>query len=171
MNRDEKQVAIANLKAMFEASQTLVIAKQSGMTVAESTDLRKQMRDAGSRLKVVKNTLARLAIVGTNFEPLAHEFVGPTLIGVSEDPIAAAKVMVDYAKTNEKIEIQCGAYGTTVLDAAGIKTLASMPSLDEIRGTLVCLLQTPASRMASVLQAPAGQVARVLSAYSSKDAA
>jgi large subunit ribosomal protein L10 len=134
------------------------------MTVAESGDLRQKMREAGAGLKVTKNRIAKLALKGTRFEDLDSLFTGPTAVGTSEDPVAAAKTLVEYAKSNNKLTIVGGSMDGKVLDKAGVEALAKMPSLDELRGKLVGLLQAPASKLARVTQAPAGKLARVVKA-------
>jgi large subunit ribosomal protein L10 len=149
----------------------IVVTKQTGLTVAEVTGLRRQMREAGASFKVTKNTLACLALAGTKFERLSPLFTGPTAIAYSIDPVAAAKVAVEFANKNEKFKVIGGALGAQQLDVEGVKALATMPSLDELRAKLVGLLQTPASRIVGVLQAPGGQLARVLNAYATKDEA
>ena len=132
------------------------------------TSLRAEMRAAGASLKVAKNRLARLALEGSEIESIGEYLSGPTVLGYSEDPVAAAKVLVKFAKKNEKLEVLGGAMGSTALDLAGVKALAELPSLDELRGKLVGLLQAPAGKLASVTQAPAGQLARVFGAYGSQ---
>lgn len=171
MDRPQKEKQVEQLRDIFGSAQLVVLTHQSGLTVAESTDLRTKMFEAGARFKVTKNRLARLAIEGTKFAELADQFHGPTAIAYSEDPVAAAKVAVDFAKKNEKLVILGGSLDQKLLDKDGVDSLAKLPSLDELRGKLVGLLQTPATRVAGVLQAPGGQLARVLSAYASKDAA
>ena len=165
MDRSQKEKLVASLHAAISDTVCFIITHQSGMTVAEVTGLRRQMRDAGASFKVTKNRLARLALAGTKFEQLSPLFTGPTAIAYSRDPVAAAKVAVEFANKNEKLTIVGGALGSQQLDAAGIKVLATMPSLDELRGKLLGMLQTPATRIAGVLQAPAGQLARVVGAY------
>jgi large subunit ribosomal protein L10 len=165
VDRSQKEKLIASLHAAISDTVCFVITHQSGMTVAEVTGLRRQMRDAGASFKVTKNRLARLALAGTKFEQLSPLFTGPTAIAYSRDPVAAAKVAVEFANKNEKLTIVGGALGSQQLDSAGIKVLATMPSLDELRGKLLGMLQTPATRIAGVLQAPGGQLARVLAAY------
>jgi large subunit ribosomal protein L10 len=123
------------------------------------------MRDAGAKFRVTKNRLAKIAIKGSKFEQLADQFSGPTAIAVSEDPVAAAKVVSEFAKTNDKLVILGGALGEKMLDAAGVAALAKLPSLDDLRSKLIGVLQAPAGKLASVVQAPAAQLARVLSAY------
>ena len=168
MDRTEKQNLVASLKGTFEGANLVVITRQSGLTVAESTQLRRQIREAGASFKVTKNRLARLALEGTKFAELAPMFTGPTAIAVSQDPVAAAKVVVNFAKANEKLVLVGGALDGKVLDINAVKSLAALPSLDELRAQLVGMLQTPATRIARVLNAPAGQVARVLAAYAEK---
>ncbi|MDJ0951607.1 MAG: 50S ribosomal protein L10 [Alphaproteobacteria bacterium] len=171
MNRSEKEATVASLHQVFQDMALVVVTHQSGLTVAESTDLRRRMRDAGATYKVTKNRLTLRALEGTPFAGLASLFNGPTAIAFSTDPVAAAKVAVEFAKGNEKLVILGAGFGEEVLDANDVKALAALPSLDELRGKLVGLLQAPATKVAGVLQAPAGQLARVFSAYGSKDAA
>jgi large subunit ribosomal protein L10 len=171
VDRGEKEQLVASLKQTFQESAIVVVTHYSGLTVAEMTDLRGRMREAGAGFKVTKNRLTRLALEGTKFAPLSDYFTGPTAVAFSEDPVAAAKVAVGFAKDNDKLIILGGAFGEEMLDVNGVRTLASLPSLDELRGKLVGMLQTPATRIAGVLQAPAGQVARVIGAYGAKDEA
>ena len=131
------------------------------MTVTQSTDLRNKMRDAGASYKVAKNRLAMIALDGTDYGSLADLLTGPTALATSTDPVAAAKAVVEFAKTNDQFEIVGGAMGKTVLDADGVKALASLPSLDELRAKLVGLLVAPATKIATITQAPAAQLARV----------
>jgi large subunit ribosomal protein L10 len=165
VERSQKAEVVASLRSALTQSVCVVVTHQTGMTVAEATDLRRQMRAAGASFKVTKNRLARLALAGTKFEQLSPMFTGPTAIAFSRDPVAAAKVAVEFANRNEKLRILGGSLGERQLDVQGVKSLATMPSLDELRGKLIGLLQTPAARLAAVLQAPGGQLARVLSAY------
>src|SRR6185295_324717 len=129
-----------------------------------------KMRDAGASYKVAKNRLARIAVEGTPYVSISDMLTGPTALSTSPDPVAAAKVVVDFAKTNDKLEIVGGAMGDTVLDVNGVKQLASLPSLDELRATIVGLIQAPATKIARVVSAPAAKVARVVQAYASKAA-
>jgi large subunit ribosomal protein L10 len=171
MDRSQKADAVAELNRTFSEVGVVVVTRNLGMTVAQSTNLRNKMRDAGASYKVSKNRLAKIALEGTSYAGIADLLTGPTALATSTDPVAAAKVAVDFAKTNDKLEIVGGAMGSTVLDAEGIKALASMPSLDELRAKLVGLIQAPAQKLASITQAPAGQLARVFKAYSEKEAA
>ena len=168
MDRSEKQQLVTSLHQTLKTAELVVITQQSGLTVAEATNLRRQMRQAGAGFKVTKNRLARLALEGTKFEGLKSMFTGPTAIAYSADPIAAAKVAVTYANSNDKLKIVGGAMGGQVLDPNGVKALATLPSLDELRGRIIGVLAAPATKVAAVLQAPAAKLARVLSAYASK---
>ncbi len=164
MDRTTKKEWVGSLHGTLGEVGLVVVTRYSGLTVAEITDLRGKMRNAGAGFKVVKNRLTRLALSGTEYEKLADLFKGPTAIAFSKDPVAAAKIAVEYAKANEKLVIVGGALGSNVLDVNGVKALATLPSLDELRGRLIGMISTPATRIAGVLQAPAGQLARVLSA-------
>ena len=164
MNRKEKAELVETLQTAFDGSSTIVVAHQVGMTVAESNDLRQKMRDVEAGFKVTKNRIAKLALKGTRYEDLDSIFTGPTVVGTSEDPVAAAKILVDFAKGNPKITIIGGSMDGQTLDKAGIEALAKMPSLDELRGKLVGLVQAPAAKIARVVQAPAGKMARVIKA-------
>ena len=171
MNRSEKTDAVAALNATFNEAAVVVVTRNLGLTVAQSTDLRLKMRDAGASYKVAKNRLAKIALSDTQYESLSDLLTGPTAIATSADPVAAAEVAVEFAKTNDKLEIVGGAMGETVLDVEGVKSLASMPSLDELRATLIGLVQAPATKIAQVVVAPAGKLARVFGAYAAKEAA
>lgn len=171
MNREEKQELVAELRTSFGEASTIVVAHYSGMTVKELESLRAKVREAGASFRVTKNRLTRLALEGTKFDGLSDLFTGPTGIAVSSDPVAAAKVIVDFAKTNDKLVILGGAMQGNVLGLDGIKALASLPSLDTLRAGLLGLISTPATRIAGILQQPGASVARVLSAYASKDEA
>jgi large subunit ribosomal protein L10 len=164
MNRDEKTQLIETLQSTLSEATTVVVTHQTGMTVAESTDLRIKMREAGASYKVTKNRITRIALKDTRFENLSDMYTGPTAMGASADPVAAAKVLVNFAKSNDKLTIVGGSLDGKVLDKAGITSLASMPSLDELRAKLVGLLNAPATKVARVAQAPAGKLARVIKA-------
>jgi large subunit ribosomal protein L10 len=170
VDRAAKANLVAELRDIFGKAALVVVTQSSGMTVAEATDLRKKVRAAGARFKVTKNRLARLALKDTRFSGLADRFKGPTAIAYSTDPVAAAKVVAAYAKDNQKLQIVAGCLAGSVLDRAGVDALAKLPSLDELRGRLIALLQTPATRLAVVAQAPAAQLARVFGAYGKKAA-
>ncbi len=171
MDRLEKEKLVASLREMFESMHLVVVTHQVGLSVAEISDLRRQMRDAGANFKVTKNRLTRLALEGTKFSGLSDLFRGPTAIAYSEDPVAAARVAVNFAKANDKLTVLGGALEKDLLDQNAVMALATLPSLDEQRALFVRLLQTPATRIAGVLQAPAGQLARVLGAYGAKEEA
>lgn len=171
MDRSQKAESVAQLSATFNEVGVVVVTRNLGMSVAQSTALRGKIREAGATYKVAKNRLAQLAIQDTDYAGIDSMFTGPTAIATSVDPVAAAKAVVDFAKTTDKIEIVGGAMGTHVLNAEGIKALASMPSLDEMRGTLIGLIQAPATKIAQLTVAPASKLARVFNAYAEKDAA
>lgn len=171
MQRQQKEELVATLHQTFTETNLLVVTHQTGLTVAQMTNLRRRMRDAGAGFKVTKNRLAKIALDGTKFAMLSDLFTGPTAIAFSGDPVAAAKVAVEYANQNDKLVVIGGALGEQVLDADGIKALAKLPSLDELRGRLIGVLQAPAAQVARICAAPAGQLARVLAAYAEKDAA
>ena len=168
MERAEKREFVTELNEVFKASGSVVVAHYAGVTVAQMNDFRSKMRQAGGTVRVAKNRLAKIALQGTESEGMSDLFKGQTLIAFCDDPVTAPKVCMDFAKTNDKLEIVGGAMGEVLLDAEGVKALASMPSLDELRGKLVGLLQAPASKLARVTQAPAGQLARVFAAYAEK---
>jgi large subunit ribosomal protein L10 len=171
VDRAQKAELVTELKGVFEQTGLVVVSHYSGLTVAEMTALRVQMRDVGAHFRVTKNRLTKLALEGTKCESIAHLFTGPTAIAYSDDPVAAAKVSVEFAKKNDKLIVLGGVMGETELNADGVKALASLPSLDELRAKLVGMIQTPATRVAGVLQAPAGQLARVFAAYGNSEAA
>jgi large subunit ribosomal protein L10 len=165
VDRIEKREFVAELSSVFADTSMVVVTRNAGMTVADVTELRRKMRAAGASFKVAKNRLALLALDGTRFDGLKPLMKGPTAISWSTDPVAVAKAAVDFAKTNEKFVLVGGALGTQLLDVAGVKALAELPSLDSLRAKLLGMLNTPATRIAGVLQAPAGQLARVFAAY------
>jgi large subunit ribosomal protein L10 len=165
VDRAEKEELVASLHQTFNETAVVLVAHYIGLTVAEMGDLRKRMRDAGAGLKVTKNRLTARALRGTCYSGLEGLFKGPTAIAYAYDPVAAAKVVVGYAKTNPKLVLLGGGVGEHLLDTEGIKALAALPSLDEIRGQFIGLLNAPAARIAGVLQAPAGQLARLFAAY------
>ncbi|MDE0879067.1 MAG: 50S ribosomal protein L10 [Sphingomonas bacterium] len=169
MDRAQKAEAVAELNRSFSEVGVVVVTRNLGMTVAQSTALRNKMREAGATYKVSKNKLAKIALDGTDYGSLGDMLTGPVGLASSVDPVAAAKVAVEFAKTNDKLEIVGGAMGPTALDVEGVKALATMPSLDELRAKIVGLLVAPATKIATIAQAPAAQIARVLSAYAEKE--
>jgi large subunit ribosomal protein L10 len=171
VEKARKAEVVEELSSVFAKSGSVVVAHYKGMTVDQMSDLRSRMRANGASFKVAKNRLAMRALKGTPVEGITHLFKGPTGIAFSEDPIAASKVMVAYAKDNDKLVVLGGSMGTTMLDANGVKAVAELPSLDELRGKIIGLLQAPATKLAGLLQAPGGQLARVIGAYSKKEAA
>ena len=166
--RAQKQEWIASTTDQVKSAEILLIAHYKGLTVAEMTQLRAQVRAAGAGFKVTKNLLARRALVGSNYEKLSELFKGPTAVAYAKDPVSAAKALSEFSKKNDKLVLVGGAFGDTILDKAGIQQLASLPSMDELRAKIIAILQTPATRIAGVLQAPAGQLARVFNAYATK---
>lgn len=166
MNRTEKAELIDTLHATFNESASVIVTHQVGLTVVESSALRGKMRENGAAYKVTKNRIAKLALKDTAYENLSDQFTGPTAIGTSTDPVAAAKVLVEFAKGNNKLTIVGGAIGEQMLNKAGVEALAKLPSLDELRAKLVGLMQAPATKLARVAQAPAAQLARVIQAKS-----
>ena len=171
VNRSEKAEAIVELNQIFKDAHLMVVTRQTGLTVQEVTDLRRKVRAAGASYKVAKNRLTLRALEGTPFTALGPLFKGPTAIAYSKDPVAAAKVVAAFAKSNEKLTIVGGSLGGQELDVAGVQALATLPSLDELRGKIIGHLQAPATKIAGVLVAPAGQVARVFAAYGAKEEA
>ena len=165
MDRSQKAESVAQLNATFNEVGVVVITRNLGMSVAQSTALRTKMRDAGAQFKVSKNSLAKLAIANTDYAGIGEMLTGPVALATSVDPVAAAKVAIDFAKTNDKLEIVGGSMGTQVLNPEGIKALASLPSLDQLRGTIVGLVQAPATKLAQLSTAPAAKLARVFGAY------
>lgn len=168
MDRAQKQAFIDELKSELGGVSTLIVTHYQGLTVADIGKLRKTMRDAGANFRVTKNTLTKLAVDGTQFAELADMLKGPVAIAYSQDPVAAAKAAVDFAKGNDNFKVVGGGLDAKVLTKAEVEALAKLPSLDELRAKIVGMLQTPATRVATVLQAPAGQLARVTKAYAEK---
>jgi large subunit ribosomal protein L10 len=169
MDRAQKAEQVAELKQTFNETAVVVVTRNLGLTVAQSTALRNRMRDAGARYKVAKNTLALIAVEGTAYAPISDMLTGPTAIATSTDPVAAAKVAVDFAKTTDRFEIVGGAMGDTLLDTAGVKALAELPSLDELRARIIGLVNAPATKIARILNEPGAQLARVIAAYAAKE--
>ena len=170
MDRSQKADAVAQLNTVFNEVSVVVVTRNLGMTVAHTTALRLKMRDAGASYQVAKNRLVRLALENTDYVGLDDMLTGPVGLAWSTDPVAAAKAAVEFAKTNDKLEIVGGSMGSVVLDEAGIRALASMPSLDELRAKLIGLVNAPATKIAQVVTAPAAKVARVFAAYADKAA-
>ena len=168
MDRAAKKELIGNLGQVFKTTKVVVVAHYSGLTVAQLQTLRRQMKHAGASVKVTKNRLAKIALEGSDVASIAPLLKGPALIAFSGDPIAAPKVAVDFAKTNERFVILGGAMGKTTLDPNGVKALAALPSLDELRAKIVGLIQAPATKIAQVVNAPAAKLARVVQAYAAK---
>jgi len=171
LERAEKNQLVASLHEVFRKASVVVVAHYAGLTVAQMQTLRKQMRHAGARVQVAKNRLAQIALKGTDVATVGALLKGPALIAYSDDPVAAPKVAVAFAKDFEKFVLLGGAMGKTALDVDGVKALATLPSLDELRAKIVGLVQAPATKLAQLTTAPAGKLARVVGAYAAKDAA
>jgi large subunit ribosomal protein L10 len=165
VDRIEKREFVAELSSVFADTSMVVVTRNTGLTVAEVTELRRKMREAGASFRVAKNRLALRALDGTRFDGIAPLLKGPTALAWSKDPVAVAKAAVDFAKTNDKFVLLGGSLGGQVLDANGVKALSELPSLDTLRAKLLGLINAPATKVAGVLQAPAGQLARVFAAY------
>ncbi|MFK7902921.1 MAG: 50S ribosomal protein L10 [Nitratireductor sp.] len=168
MERAEKREFVTALNSELTSAGSIVVAHYSGLSVAEISDLRSKVKEAGGKVKVAKNRLAKLALQDTQVDHISGLFEGQTLIVYSDDPVAAPKASVNFSKDNEKLVILGGSMGADNLDVNGVKQLASLPSLDELRGGLVGMISTPATRLAVLSSAPAAQIARVLGAYSQK---
>lgn len=168
MDRSEKEQLVSSLRQDLSEASLVIVAQQTGLTVAQVSDLRRQMREAGAQYKVAKNTLARLAIAGTDNEPMTSLFSGPTALAYSKDPVAAAKITIKFANSNDKFKVIGGSLDGRLLSAKDVDTLSKLPSLDQLRAKIIGIISTPATRVAGVLQAPAGQLARVFSAYGKK---
>ncbi len=164
MERAEKDALVSTLNGIFTDANVVVVTHYSGLNVAQLSELRTSMAEAGASFRVTKNRLAKRALEGTPASEITDLFTGPTAIGVSDDPVAAPRILAKFAKANDKLIIRGGIMGDTVLDETGVKALADLPSLDELRGKIVGMLNTPATRIAGVLAAPGGQIARVLAA-------
>jgi large subunit ribosomal protein L10 len=169
MDRAQKADSIEDLKTVFAGAGAVVVTHYMGLTVAEMSELRARLRKEGASLKVVKNRLAQKAMDGSAGDAGDRLFKGPVAIAFAKDPVSAAKVVIQYAKDNDKFTVVGAVLGKTVLNADGVKALSTLPSLDQMRGTLIGLIQAPATKIAGVLQAPAGQLARVFNAYATKD--
>lgn len=166
MDRAQKKDLVSDLNGLFEGAESVVVVHCQGLTVSQSNDLRAKLREAGAGFKMTKNRLTKLALKGTDYEGLDELFTGPTAIAYSNEyPVAPAKVVYEFAKENDKVVLLGGGLGSKVLDKDSVEDLAKLPSLEELQGKLVGMLQTPATRIATVSQAPAAQLARVFGAY------
>ncbi len=171
MDRTEKKEFVTKLNEVFKKTSVVIVAQYSGLTVAQMQSLRRHMRNAGAKVHVTKNRLAKIALEGTDVASIGSLLKGPTLIAYSDDPVAAPKAAVAFAKENEKFVLLGGAMGATALNPDGVKALATMPSLDELRARILGLIQAPATKLVQLTTAPAGKLARVVGAYAKKDAA
>jgi large subunit ribosomal protein L10 len=171
VDRAEKKECVASLADVFKSTSVVVVAHYSGLTVAQMQNLRKQMRAAGATVQVAKNRLVKIALEGSEVASISGLLRGPTLIAYSDDPVAAPKAAVAFAKDHDKLVILGGAMGSTALNVDAVRSLATLPSLDELRGKLIGLIQAPATKLAQLTTAPAAKLARVFAAYADKDAA
>jgi len=169
VDRAAKKNMVAELNGVFRTANVVVVAHYSGLRVVDMQKLRAQMKQAGATVKVAKNRLAKIAVDGTDAAAIAALLKGPTVIAYSGDPVAAPKVATDFAKAHDKFVILGGAMGRTALNSDGVKALAALPSLDELRAKLVGLIQAPAAKIAQLVNAPAAKLARVVAAYAKKD--
>lgn len=170
MDRAAKKALIDDLHGQFKETGVIVVAHNTGMVAAQSADFRKRVREAGGKVKVAKNKLVKLALKDSGAGDFSDLLKGPTILAYSQDPIAAARVAVKYAKENEKLVILGGAMGAKFLDATSVKALAELPSLDELRAKLIGLLNAPATKIARTVKEPGGQLARVIQAKASQGA-
>jgi large subunit ribosomal protein L10 len=168
LDRAAKSELVGSLGEVFKTTKVVVVAHYSGLTVAQMQTLRRQMKQAGASVKVTKNRLAKIALEGSDVASIAPLLKGPALIAFSGDPVAAPKAAVEFARTHERFVILGGAMGATALDPNGVKALAALPSLDELRAKIVGLITAPATKIARVVNAPAAQLARVVQAYANK---
>lgn len=168
MDRAAKEALVTSLHDVLKDTGVVVVAHNTGLVASQSAELRKRVKDAGGSVKVAKNKLVKLALKDTPAEGISDLFTGPTVLAFSQDPIAAAKAAVSYAKENDKLVILGGAMGASVLDANGVKALAELPSLDELRAKLIGLLNAPATKIARTIKEPGAQLARVVQAKASQ---
>ncbi len=171
MDRAQKEKVVDELGQIFESSGVVVVAHYAGLTVAEMQDLRAKMRDAGGSVRVAKNRLAKIALEGTPNASIADLLTGMTVLAFSEDPVAAAKVVVEYAKSKDKLVILGGAMGGTALDTDGVKAVAKMPSREELIASIVGCIAAPAANIAGAIGAPASNIASILSTIEDRAAA
>jgi large subunit ribosomal protein L10 len=166
MDRSQKEELVSQMRTTLQQATSVIVAHQTGLTVAEATQLRRDMRGAGAEFKVLKNSLAQIAIKGTSLEGMTPYLQGPTALGYSQDPVAAARVLSKFAEKNDKLSVVCGYLDGQVLDARAVKDLASLPSLDELRSKIIAVISTPATRLAVLAKEPARRVAYLLAARS-----
>ena len=169
MDRTEKRDFVAGLHDALSGVAMVVVTQNKGLTVAEATELRRRMRASGATFRIAKNRLTNLALEGTPFDGLRPLLKGPTALAWAQDPVAVAKTTVEFARTNERFVLIGGSLGPRTLDAAGVRALAELPSLDQLRARIVGMISTPATRIAGILQAPGGQLARVFGAFARRD--
>lgn len=164
MDRSQKEELVSQVRNDLQQAKSVIVTRQTGLSVAEATQLRRAMRGAGAEFKVLKNTLAQIAVKGTSLEEMNTHFQGPTALGYSQDPVAAAKVLSKFAEKNDKLSIVAGYLDGQILDAKAVKALANLPSLNELRAKILGVLNAPATKLAMLTKEPARRVACVLSA-------
>lgn len=169
MLRSEKKQFVSDLEEVYKSSSSVIVTHYHGLTVSQLTKLRQSLRSQGAKFKVIKNTLSKIAANDSEISQISGLFSGPSAIAYSEDPIAAAKGVVEFAKDNEQLKIIGGVVDGKSLTIAEVKQLAELPSMDELRGKFIGILQAPATKLATVLQAPASQLARVINGYANKN--
>ena len=169
MDRAEKKELVGHLNGVFKTTAVVVVAHYSGLTVAQLQRLRKLMREAGAKVQVSKNRLTKIALEGTDVASIGSLMTGPTIIAYSDDPVAAPRAAAAFAKDFDRFVILGGAMGRTSLDPNGVRALATMPSLDELRGKIIGLIQAPATKLAQLTTAPSAKLARVFQAYADRD--
>lgn len=164
MDRSQKEELVSKMRQKLQEASTIIVTQQVGLTVSEVSALRRDMREASAEFKVLKNTLAQLAVKGTELEGISHMLKGPTALAYSSDPVSAAKVVSKFANSNSKLTILGGYLAGQILNESGVKSLATLPSLDELRSKIIAVISTPATRLAVLTKEPAGQLARVIAA-------
>lgn len=162
MDRQQKEALVSKVRNDLTQSSIIIVTSQVGLTVSEVSDLRRKLRDTGASFKVLKNTLAQIAVKDTSVSEIGKFLKGPTALAYSSDPAGLAKIVVNFANGNEKISVLGGVYNSDMLSASDIKVLATLPSLDELRGKIIGLISAPATKLATLLQEPAARIARVL---------
>ena len=169
MLRSEKKTFVSELEKIYQDANSVIITHYHGLTVSQITNLRKALRENGASFKIVKNTLSKIAATNVKLTHDPEAFSGPTAIAYSKDPVAAAKGVVEFAKANDNLKVIGGIVNDKILNVGEVQQLAKLPSLDQLRGKIVGILQAPAANLARIVQAPAGSIARVVQAYSEKN--
>jgi len=171
VDRQAKESFVANLKDVFNTSAVVVVAQNTGLTVSEMNELRSAMRDAGGQIKVIKNKLTKIALDGTPLSAIEEYLNGPSMLAYSDDPVAAPKIAIKFAKENDNFVVLGGSLLVKKIDLGEVKQLASLPSLDELRAKILGLINTPAGNIASLVNTPGTNLAQVVKAFSEKSEA